>query len=324
MQFRWRIFLACFWLLIVLTVIDKLISLRDAKEIEIIIQDHSFDQSAGADWKMVVEQRTQWLSDMCKSKKLWNDTHVSNMALDNIFVLERHNILFCQTPDGSNDEWKKFLLVLSGTYSSMEEVPEDVVRNHEKSLPRLSSLTSDEITHRLKNDFKFFIVRDPFERLISTFEDKFLFTKPSEPWYKYTIGPAIIRKYRKDFPYLNEYGLHFDEFVHYLVDEVGRKSMDWRFGQHVAHWASYVELCAPCDISYDVIGHLETLKQDAALILRRTGIEQLIFPAIAHYNKSVVERYFSGISKSDLRRLYARYQGDFHLFGYRTPELLFN
>ncbi|XP_061129152.1 carbohydrate sulfotransferase 10-like isoform X1 [Syngnathus typhle] len=324
MQFHWRISLACVWLLIFLTVMNKLISLRDVKEIEIIIQDHSFDQSAGADWKTVVEQRTQWLSDMCKSKKLWNDTHVSNTALDNIFVLERHNILFCQTPDGSNDEWKKFLLVLSGTYSSMEEVPEDVVRNYEKSLPRLSSLTSEEITHRLKNDFKFFIVRDPFERLVSTFEDKFLFTKPSEPWYKHTIGPAIIRKYRKAFPYLKEYGLQFDEFVRYLVDEVGRKSMDWRFGQRVAHWASYVELCAPCDISYDVIGHLETLKQDGALILRRTGIEQLIFPAIAHYNKSVVERYFSGISKSELKRLYARYQGDFHLFGYRTPELLFN
>lgn len=63
---------------------------------------------------MVVEQRSQWLSDVCKSKNLRGDTHVSELALANIFVSDRHNILFCQTPDGDDDEWKKLLIALSG------------------------------------------------------------------------------------------------------------------------------------------------------------------------------------------------------------------
>ncbi|XP_019734099.1 carbohydrate sulfotransferase 10-like [Hippocampus comes] len=330
MRFRLRIFLSCGCLLLLFTVVDWLLRLKDEREMEFLKTGHLFNQSSGANWGMVVEQRSQWLSDVCKSKNLWGDTHVSELALDNIFVSDRHNILFCQTPDGDDDEWKKLLIALSGTFSSVEEIPEKLVHDYEKNgLPRLSSLTPQEIRHRLKNYFKFFIVRDPFERLISTFEGKFLFNKPSEPWYKYTIGPALIRKYRKSSHHLRDTGLVFDEFVQYLGDEDGRKAMDWQFGQHIIHWAPYMELCTPCDIHYDVIGHLETLEQDTAHILRRAGIEQLgsyppISPGIAHYNKTKVERYFSGISKKDIRRLYARYQGDFYVFGYPTPGFLLN
>ncbi|XP_077407954.1 carbohydrate sulfotransferase 10-like isoform X2 [Vanacampus margaritifer] len=279
---------------------------------------------------MVVEQRSQILSAVCKRKKLWGDTHVSKLPLDNIFVLDRHNILFCQTPDESDIEWKKLLIVLSGAFSNVEDIPENLIHDHEKNgLPRLSSLSSQEVTHRLKHYFKFFMVRDPFERLISTFKDKFLFNKPSEPWYKYTIGPAIIHKYRKGFPYLADTGLVFDDFVRYLGDERGRKAIEWQFGQHILNWATYVELCAPCDIHYHVVGHLETLQQDAAHILMRAGIEQLesslaISPGVTRYNKTEVERYFSGISKWDIRRLYARYRGDFFLSGYPAPDFLLN
>ncbi|XP_077368442.1 carbohydrate sulfotransferase 10-like [Festucalex cinctus] len=328
MRFGWRIFFACGWLLLLLTVIDWL--LRDTTDIDFIIAENSFNQSSVANWETVVEHRNRILSAVCKSKKLWGDTHVSKVALDNIFVLERHNILFCQTPDGGANEWKKLLIVLSGAFSNVEEIPENLIDDHEKNgLPRLSSLSSQEITDRLKHYFKFFIVRDPFERLISTFEDKFLFNKPSEPWYKYTIGPAIIRKYRKGFPYLADTGLFFDEFVRYLGDKRGRKAMDWQFDQHILQWATYVELCSPCDIRYDVVGHLETLQQDSAHILRRAGVEQLepslaFTPSVAHVNKTEVERYFSGIRKWDIRRLFARYQGDFHLFGYSAPNFLLN
>lgn len=43
-----------------------------------------------------------------------------------------------------------YLLVsLAGAFSTVEEIPENLVHDHEKNgLPRLSSLTPQEITHR--------------------------------------------------------------------------------------------------------------------------------------------------------------------------------
>ncbi|XP_061745018.1 carbohydrate sulfotransferase 10 isoform X3 [Nerophis ophidion] len=217
-----------------------------------------------------------------------------------------------------------------GTYSSVEEIPENLVHDHEKNgLPRLSSFKPQEVALRLNSYFKFFIVRDPFERLISAFKDKFIKNPRFEPWYKHDIAPAIIRKYRKSHrdSGLSASGLHFEDFVRYLGDTEGRRRMDRQFGEHIIHWVTYAELCAPCDIRYDVIGHHETLERDAAHILRRAAIDHLVSypaipPGITRYNKTKVERYFSGISKRDIRRLYERFEGDFHLFGYPTPDFL--
>ncbi|EMP27166.1 Carbohydrate sulfotransferase 10 [Chelonia mydas] len=214
-----------------------------------------------------------------------------------------------------------------GAFSSIEEIPENIVHDHEKNgLPRLSSFSDSEIQKRLNLYFKFFIVRDPFERLISAFKDKFVHNPRFEPWYRHEIAPGIIRKYRKNRTETK--GLQFEDFVRYLGDP-NHRWLDVQFGDHIIHWVTYVELCAPCEITYSVIGHHETLEDDAPYILKEAGIDHLVSyptipPGITVYNKTKVERYFSGISKRDIRRLYARFEGDFKLFGYREPDFLLN
>lgn len=179
---------------------------------------------------------------------------------------------------------------------------------------------------RLNLYFKFFIVRDPFERLISAFKDKFVHNPRFEPWYRHEIAPSIIRKYRRNR--METKGLQFEDFVRYLGDP-NHRWLDVQFGDHIIHWVTYVELCAPCEITYSVIGHHETLEDDAPYILKAAGIDRLVSyptipPGITVYNRTKVERYFSGISKRDIRRLYARFEGDFKLFGYRVPDFLLN
>jgi hypothetical protein len=59
-----------------------------------------------------------------------------------VFVCDKPKILFCQTPKAGNTQWKKVLIVLNGVFSFIEEIPENVVHDHEKNgLPHLSSLT---------------------------------------------------------------------------------------------------------------------------------------------------------------------------------------
>ncbi|KAI3366300.1 hypothetical protein L3Q82_009769, partial [Scortum barcoo] len=363
MRHHWLLLGACGWVLLILMFVSKFISFRAVddygeraagqswtvlgtkvvKAIPVSSPDKpppkpSDPPSAAAptvaEWQSVSERRIELLAAVCKNSSLRNLTHVSisKFVLDRIFVCDKHKILFCQTPKVGNTQWKKVLIVLNGAFSTVEEIPENLVHDHEKNgLPRLSSLTPQEITHRLSTYFKFLIVRDPFERLISAFKDKFVKNPRFEPWYKHDIAPAIIRKYRKSHRDSDRAasGLHFEDFVRYLGDAEGRHRMDRQFGEHIIHWVTYADLCAPCEIHYSVVGHHETLEQDAPYILKAAGIDQLVSypaipPGITRYNRTKVEHYFSGISKRDIKRLYARYQGDFHLFGYPSPDFLLN
>ncbi|TRY95292.1 hypothetical protein DNTS_006747 [Danionella cerebrum] len=283
------------------------------------------------DWQSVNEKRLELLSTVCRNSSLWNLTHttVRKFVLDRIFVCDKHKILFCQTPKVGNTQWKKVLIVLNGKFPKIEAIPENLVHDHERNgLPRLSSMTDIEIHQRLNSYFKFFIVRDPFERLVSAFKDKFVKNPRFEPWYKHEIAPAIIRKYRKiHHDDGKRVGLQFEDFVRYLGDKTGRQHLDRAFGEHIIHWLTYTELCAPCDISYNVVGHHETLQLDAPYILKAAGInDQVSYPSIpagiTDYNRTKVEQYFTGISHRDISRLYAHYQGDFSLFGYQRPAFL--
>ncbi|KAM9454498.1 carbohydrate sulfotransferase 10 isoform 2-T2 [Clarias gariepinus] len=363
MRRHWLLVGACGWVLLILMFVSKFINfsfrmpddyggrpvllnwtspaIKTVNPLNPLLQNAASQPSAASsggptqeelsDWESVMAQRLQLSSSVCRNSSLWNLTHtpLRKFVLDRIFVCDKHKILFCQTPKVGNTQWKKVLIVLNGKFSKVEDIPENVVHHHDTNgLPRLSSMSDSEITERLNTYFKFFIVRDPFERLISAFKDKFLENPRFEPWYKQNIAPAIIRKYRKNQRNSSgSAGLHFEDFVRYLGDKPGRKHLDRQFGEHVIHWLTYTELCAPCDISYDVIGHHETLEQDAPFILKSAGIEDLVsYPSIpkgiTRYNRTKVEHYFSGISKRDIRRLYACYQGDFNLFGYQRPDFL--
>ncbi|XP_033834087.1 carbohydrate sulfotransferase 10 [Periophthalmus magnuspinnatus] len=370
MRHHWLLLGACGWVLLILMFVTKYINFRatdgygervvsqnwtdsGTRTIRVqrpetktktktsprpVVQVSSAPSSTSQQWQSVIDQRNRLLSSVCKEQDLRNLTHnpVSKFVLDRIFVSDSHKILFCQTPKVGNTQWKKVLIVLNGAFPSVEEIPENIVHNHEKNgLPRLSSYSPLEVTHRLDSYFKFLIVRDPFERLISAFKDKFVLNPRFEPWYKLDIAPAIIRKYRRFHSDRGHQGpeeergtgLRFDDYVRYLGDAEGRHRLDRQFGAHIIHWLSYVELCAPCDITYDVIGHHETLEQDAAHILRAAGIEGLVTyphipPGITMYNRTKVQSYFNSISKRDARKLYARYQGDFRLFGYQRPGFI--
>lgn len=363
MRHYWLLIGACGWVLLIVMFLSKFISFRAVDDYgeragspsgtvpgtKVVVKSirmstpekqapKSSDQPTAvptlADWQSVAQKRIELLSTVCKNSSLRNLTHVSisKFVLDRIFVCDKHKILFCQTPKVGNTQWKKVLIVLNGAFQTVEEIPENLVHDHEKNgLPRLSSLTQQEINHRLNTYFKFLIVRDPFERLISAFKDKFVKNPRFEPWYKHDIAPAIIWKYRKIHRNndLDASGLHFEDFVRYLGDVEGHRRMDRQFGEHIIHWVTYTELCAPCTINYSVVGHHETLEKDAPYILKAAGIDALVTypaipPGITRYNRTKVEHYFSGISKRDVRRLYARYQGDFHLFGYPSPDFLLN
>ncbi|KAF2364934.1 Sulfotransferase [Trinorchestia longiramus] len=175
-----------------------------------------------------------------------------------------------------------------------------------------SSFSSDDVRVRLSRYTKFLFVRHPMERLVSAFRNKF----EKETQFSRSIGPEILRKFRKHHSGTPHANVTFSEFVRYLVDKKFRRKESLN-----EHWEAYTELCLPCIVPYDYIGKYETLKEDSDRILEEIGApEGLQFPPfVPSATASLVPRYLSTLLPSEQRLATDVYKADFLLFQYDFP-----
>jgi len=77
------------------------------------------------------------------------------------------------------------------------------------------------------------------------------------------------------------------------------------------------QLCQPCRIHYDFIGHTETMEEDSRYALSRLGIDVDLFPHYNVHNSSHrVTEALAQLTKSEVQRFVEVYRPDFDLFGY--------
>lgn len=123
------------------------------------------------------------------------------------------------------------------------------------------------------------------------------------------IAANIKRKYRAEGR--RNGPVTFRELVKHIIDPRTRRPLD-------PHWQPFHQLCQPCRIHYDFIGHYETLDDDSRYVLARIGIhdDQLPQPSARHNSTGRVAKMFAQLTKSEIRRLREVYRLDFALFGY--------
>ena len=81
------------------------------------------------------------------------------------------------------------------------------------------------------------------------------------------------------------------------------------------------EACLPCRINYTLVGHYETLAEDAAHVLRALNVSETVqFPEVRQAKlrerETRTRRLFAKIPPADVDRLRELYRKDFELFGY--------
>ncbi|XP_015258706.1 PREDICTED: carbohydrate sulfotransferase 11 [Cyprinodon variegatus] len=190
------------------------------------------------------------------------------------------------------------------------------------NLKTLNQYSIAEINHRLKNYFKFLFVREPLERLVSAYRNKFTL-KYNSSFHK-RFGTRIIRRYRKNATQealVNGDDVKFKEFIDYLVDPATQRGRPLN-----EHWQTVYQLCHPCHIHYDMVGKYETLEEDANHILGLVGVgESLRFPSYAKSTRTtdtMTAQFFSNISAQQQVQLYQLYRMDFLMFNYSIPSYL--
>ncbi|XP_072135180.1 carbohydrate sulfotransferase 8-like [Mobula birostris] len=233
-----------------------------------------------------------------------------------IYVEDRHQLLYCEVPKAGCSNWKRVLMVLSGLASSPAHI-EHQVAHYGNSLRRLDSFDRAGMAWRLRTYTKALFVREPLERLVSAFRDKF---EQPNAYYHPVFGRAIIAHYRPNATrqaLLSGSGVTFPEFVRYLLDPRRPLGLD-------IHWERVGRLCSPCLIRYDFIGHFESLGAEAQALLRLVGAPaNLTFPRFKDRHRGVERtslrlsrRYLAQLSADERRRAQDFYLADYTMFNY--------
>ncbi|XP_057711109.1 carbohydrate sulfotransferase 11 isoform X2 [Corythoichthys intestinalis] len=241
--------------------------------------------------------------------------------LKHLVVDEEHELLYCYVPKVACTNWKRVMMVLTGhgKYSDPMEIPSNEA-HVPSNLKTLNQYSIAEINRRLKTYLKFLFVREPFERLVSAYRNKFTL-KYNSSFHK-RFGTRIVRRYRKNATaeaLANGADVTFKEFAEYLADPATRRD-----GPLNEHWQTVYQLCHPCHIRYDLVGKYETLEDDANYVLRLAG-EALRFPSYAKSTRTtdaMTAQFFANVSTEQRQRLYQLYKLDFLMFNYSTPAYL--
>ncbi|XP_063804734.1 carbohydrate sulfotransferase 8-like [Pseudophryne corroboree] len=228
-----------------------------------------------------------------------------------LYVEEHHKLIYCEVPKVGCSNWKRILFLLNINLNvDAEYIDHEAV--HENALfKRLIDYPPDQQSILLETYTKVLFTRDPLQRLVSAYRDKFLHY--GGYYYGTQIANVIKSQYRKNNK--SSESVSFQEFVNFIIDRNAEK-LD-------THWRPMHYLCDPCNVNYSILGKFETLKVDSDYVLKVVGAPPFLkYPDIKKYNESrtdskISAKYFAQLPGSLLQKLLKIYKLDFTLFGYR-------
>ena len=246
--------------------------------------------------------------------------------LKHLIVNDEHKVLYCYVPKVACTNLKRVFLLLTGKMNETEPLKlkaSDVHMTYTKYFHFLHHESEEDIKFKIKHYRKIVFVREPLERLLSAYRNKF--TQKGGVYFQERYGRKIIKRYREN-PSAESlergHDVQFNEFVQYLLDP------DTPVESFNEHWATISSLCFPCHIAYDFIGKYETLDDDVTLLLKEMSVDDHIsFPERSDSYKyerteDIMLEYFRKIPRQFLNHLWKVYLHDYIVFGYPFPSII--
>ncbi|CAG7828321.1 unnamed protein product [Allacma fusca] len=236
------------------------------------------------------------------------------------------NQMWCLVPKAASTSWSKILIeYVNYKHKKVwnlftERIP---MKNRATKTPlqvvlksTYKNINASDYEDAAKSESvkKVLLVRHPFARLVSAYEDKLKNrTAKSDSMYFFrSYGVKINRKYRerKGVKALKKKEPTFQEFVEYLL-----KTDPVLYDEH---WQPISVLCGMCHVRYDYIIRQEDLERTSAFYLKNLGFPPSF--AISWQNpttilepKTNLTEYFKDIPRRKMIRLFQIYQDDFQL-----------
>nr|XP_045584105.1 carbohydrate sulfotransferase 11-like isoform X2 [Procambarus clarkii] len=246
---------------------------------------------------------------------------VAAAPLTRLRWLPSHNLVMCFNAKVGTTTWTKYLLE-AGFPGLLEKATNWHYAAYTHLKPPHPRTSKDTLA--LMEEFgPVMLVRHPFVRLVSAYFDKVA------TGYLRRICSLVIKKYRAHNSGLPAGKPSFEEFLRFLVEVTPAEDDIWAKRRTMTdrHWFPYYANCAPCDIHYDVIGTMETVKDDTRYILHKyqLGDASDDWWMNRHTSSSSLHtaiQLFQRVPRELTLALYERYRVDFLMFGYDLAPYL--
>uniref|UniRef100_A0A182W3R7 Carbohydrate sulfotransferase n=1 Tax=Anopheles minimus TaxID=112268 RepID=A0A182W3R7_9DIPT len=228
--------------------------------------------------------------------------------------VKNESLLYCLVFKSGTTTW--FYNINRWAGYSEEQILDDKTDNFMLARQKYPWENPRVLLTSMKNTHSFIVVRDPFERLISAYEERLL--GQLHPYFK-KLSHQIYKRYHNDG---NEYGIPtFQDFARYVVDQSRNDQPS------DLHWRPINDLCTPCLARYDSIIKMETFGPELAYMANRTQLQDKIKSVHMNHSrrdslKRLIEKYFSQLTKQQYDDLYNVYRIDFELFQYSAEKYL--
>jgi len=224
-----------------------------------------------------------------------------------------HDLLFCRNAKVGTTSWLSNFLLISSKYQHLFSKIQSSKKLHVQvpKLFRVPELRSSERRDLFEKSVSFSIVRHPFERLVSAFQDKIV--DQSDGWYANRVQYLKV-----------EYGgVSFANFAEMVLDKSVKVCRQMNTCKLDKHWKPFISRCGYCDIPYTVIARAENIAEDQKYIGHMANVT---FHKIESHvssggsTKDLARKYFSEMDIDTVKRLYQLYKVDFEMFGYSPDE----
>ena len=214
-------------------------------------QHRSLHKQALAATRVCTQQeRKTFLQTKCKTLRDHNYPFMTSRT--RFLVDDVSKVAFCQVPKAASSTMNRLLMTSrSRAMTSLVRTSHDQqVLEHDFNLRFESDVT------RLVNYTKILVVRNPYSRLLSAFEDKINSKRDKNPKYS-SIRSGLRRSQRMTSSNRSE-NISLKTFLDRILFD---KQVPSRV-RYDPHWRPFSLLCSPCSIDYDVIIRTETFDSD--------------------------------------------------------------
>lgn len=182
----------------------------------------------------------------------------------------------------------------------------------------MQSVGTNERVRKLNDYFKFTVLRNPPERLLSAYLDKF----SGRP----TIRSALVRahvskdkdlvdRFKSNRNYTTFTPVTFEEFVIWFVER-GKYGME-------EHTRTFMHIAQPCVVNFSYYVRFKNYSNDVLAMRSLIGGSHVELPVrvtnAAHANSKIYE-YYGNLSTTLKNRLYQALYDDIAFYHYLEPE----